>query len=348
MTFSFSSKQLKSTKDPIADPCSRLEELDVKTVMHYVPGKTSYVVQNKRNTGKALQALVNGKWIVDKSYIDAIVYAATPSELENEEALCPLEEDFDASWPDPKPHLPARGREPTELPDSAYDPDPSRLNVFEGYTFVFCEQSKFEDLQGPITNGHGKALLYEIEYGKTTAEEIVDYLRKVAGNKGLATGNEGGGVILVQFQGGRDYVDWVQDIQQRVSQLIGQEAPFPNEFLDAILQNNASQLCQPLRKEPLQSETQLQTSENNATQAMDIDQDASPPEPRNADNVVEESQGTALPTKRSRTRPYIPRFKTFDDDFDMDSIPVYTLEQGEGEPSQEDTQVITTFPAHLA
>ena len=348
MTFSFSSKQLKATKDPTAEPCSRLEDLDVKTVMHYVPGKTSYVVQNKRNTGKALQALVNGKWIVDKSYIDAIIYAATPTELENEEALCPLEEDFDAAWPDPRPHLPPRGREPTELPDSAYDPDHSRMNVFEGYTFVFCEQSKFEDLQGPVTNGHGKALLYKIEYGKTTAEEIVDYLRKVAGNKGLSTDNESGGVMLVQFQGGRNDVDWAQDIQRRVSQLTGQETVLPNEFLDAILRNNASQLCRPLRKEPAQNGTQLQLSENNATQTMEMDLDASPSETRNDAPAVDNSQSATQLTKRSRTRPYIPRFKTFDDDFDMDSIPVYTLEQGDGEPTQEDPQVGTTFPGHSA
>ncbi|KAL1956086.1 hypothetical protein VTO42DRAFT_7681 [Malbranchea cinnamomea] len=343
LSFSFSSKQLKA-KDPLAEPRSRLEELDIKTVIPYVTGKTSYVVQNKRNTAKGLQALINGKWIVDKSYIDAIVYAATPSDLENEEALCSLEEDFDAAWPDPRQHLPPRGREPTELPDSAYEPNSARLNVFEGYIFVFCEKSRYEELQGPITNGHGKALLYDIEYGRTTAEEIVDYLKRAGGSKGLACENDGnGGVILVQFQGGQIREHWAQDIQERISKLTGQRTLLPGEFLDAVLRNDASTLCRPVPKEVAVIGTERHAGM--ATQAMEIDCNTTDRGSANDDNAIaEESQNVPRPPKRSRTRTYVPKFKTFDDGFDMDSIPAYTFEQGDGEPVQEDTQTPTIEP----
>lgn len=333
LSFSFRSKRLDA-KSPLTDARSRLEELDIKTVEPYVVGKTSYVVQNKRNTAKGLQALVNGKWIVEKSYIDAIVYAATPSDLENEEALCPLEEDFDNAWPDAQQHLPPRGKEPTDLPDSAYGPDPDRLNVFEGYVFVFCEKNRFDELQGPITNGHGKALLYELDAGKTTADDIVDYLRKAGGNKGLALEHEGsGGVLLVEFPGSNGHEAWAQDVQQRIGQLTGQKVLSTGEFLNAILQNNTLQLCQPASRDAPGS--QHQNMENNDTQAMDVDQDSAP-----ASNVETSAAGESQaprPAKRPR-RPYVPKFKAFDDGFDMDSIPEYNLEK-DGEPTQEDTQV---------
>lgn len=94
LSFSFSSKELKAN-DPLSRVRSRLEDLDIKAIIPYVVDHTTHVVQNKRNTAKGLQALVNGKWIVDESYVDALVYAATPSDLENLESLSPLEADFD-------------------------------------------------------------------------------------------------------------------------------------------------------------------------------------------------------------------------------------------------------------
>ena len=171
LSFSFSSKELKA-KDPLVHVRSRLEDLDIKTIIPFVVGYTTHVVQNKRNTAKGLQALVNGKYIVRETFIDALVYAATPSDLDNLESLSPLEADFDSAWPDAMEHLPAPGREAVVRPTEAFVPNPDRLNVFEGYTFVFGDPGQFENLQAFITDGHGRPLLYPIENGVTTAEEI--------------------------------------------------------------------------------------------------------------------------------------------------------------------------------
>ena len=54
---------------------------------------------------------------------------------------------------------------------------------------------------------------------------------------------------------------------------------------------------------------------------------------------VNHSQDVDRPAKRSRTRNFVSKFKTFDDGFDMDSIPAYTLQ--EGEESAEPSQVYT-------
>lgn len=362
MSFSFPSKELKA-KDPLAHARSRVEDLDIKAVLPYVTGKTTHVVQNKRNTSKALQALVDGKHVVQKSYIEAIVYASTPSDLENEESLCPLEEDFDASWPDPRPHLPSRGKEPTELSDSAYEPNTDRSNVFDGYTFVFCDSGRFEDLQGPITSGQGKALLCDIDHASTSAEDIVDYVKKAAGNKGLAHELDGsGGVILVQFQGPRGHEEWARNIQQMVTRLTRQKLVEPSEFLDAILKNDASKLCQPAQEDEVLTEAQAsdagpssrrqpQTSQTNPQDNVDpieVEQGTEESASANAGTALSGgNQEAPRPVKRSRTRAYIPKFKAFDDDFDMDSIPAYTLEQGDGEATEEATQVSTSRELRL-
>ncbi|KAG5295434.1 DNA damage response protein RcaA [Histoplasma ohiense] len=320
LSFSLPSK----TNDPLSQARASLEELDIKTVVPYVVGKTTHVVQNKRNTSKGLQALINGRHIVQKSYIEAIVYAAAPGDLESEEALCPLEEDFDAFWPDPTQYLPLRGKEPTRRSDAAYQPDPSRVNVFEGYTFIFCDGSRFDDLQGPITNGHGKALLYEIERGRTTAEDIVNYMKQVAGNKGLRNFDGSGGVILVKFRKADDHCDWDIEIENRVASLTGQKIVETSEFLDAILGNDASSLIRSYRMNIFASESQV------LGERVPMEDD----EPRRMG--LHNTKATSHSSNRSRSRTYVSKFKTFDDGFDMDSIPMYTLEHGSG--SEETSQ----------
>ena len=288
-------------------------------------------MQSKRNTAKGLQALVNGKHIVEDSYIENIVYAAAPKDLDQEESLSLLEEDYDTAWPDASKCLPPRGNEPTELPDSAYEPNSDRSEVFKGYTFVFCENGRFEELQGPITNGHGKALLHEIEPGKTTAEEIADFMTKAAGRKGLAGDQDGtGGVLLVQFRA-KGYDDWVNDIENRVMQLTGQKVVGASEFLDAILRNNASQLYKSIQKESHEADpgTAEEPSQSQEASAADT----------TVDVIVEDSQ-EIRPAKRARTETYVPKFKTFDDGFDMESIPTYTFE-AEEEPAEQ-SQVSTS------
>ncbi|TPR05282.1 hypothetical protein CAN33_0033955 [Aspergillus niger] len=246
LTFSFSSKELKA-KDPLAQVRSRVEDLDIKTIIPYVVDHTTHVVQKKRNTAKGLQALVNGKYIVQDSYLDALVYAATPSDLENLESLSPLEADFDTAWPDAMAHLPPPGKETVQRPKEAFAPRLDRIKVFEDYTFVFMEPAQFGNLQDVITNGHGKALLYQVEESVTTAAGIVQYMRNAAGDKGMGSQRDGpGGVVLVRYVASGRYENWWAELGNEVALTTDQRVIQQSEFLDAILGNDASGLCRSL------------------------------------------------------------------------------------------------------
>lgn len=287
------------------------------------------MVQNKRNTAKGLQALINGKYIVQDSYIDALVYAATPSDLEAVESLSPLEEDFDAAWPDPAQHLPPPGKEPVHRPAKAFAPNPNRANVFEGYTFVFCDPSQFENLQPPINNGHGKALLFQLEYGKTKPEELVQFMRNAAGEKGPGSGRQGnGGVVLVRFRAKGEFEEWSIELGNQVALMTDQHVIEQSEFLDAILNNDASLLCRPLPREEVTSQVE-QITEVAPTRRQTSERITSPPPAAQSDEASSQPAPTQA-SRRSRSRPFVSKVKTFDDGFDINSIPEYTLEKGDG------------------
>ncbi|KGO69857.1 hypothetical protein PITC_043200 [Penicillium italicum] len=325
LTLSASSKQVRG-EDPLAHVRSRLEDLDITTIMDYIVDHTTHVVQRKRNTAKGLQALVNGKYIVDDSYIDALVYAATPSDLENVESLCPLETDFELAWPDPNQHLPPPGKEPTQRPAAAFAPNSARLNVFEGYTFIFGDPAQFENLQGPINNGQGKALFYQVEDGVTTAADIVRFMKKAAAGQGVGSErHSSGGVVLVRFRSKGDLEKWSIDLGNEVALMTDQRVIEQREFLDAILGNDASPLCRALPTEEGSSQVSASTpvveAEQTSQQAISIvSESVSPPDPK----------PSQLPTARAKTprvRAYVSKMKTFDDGFDMESVPVYAPEE---------------------
>ena len=207
--------------------------------------ETTHVIAGKRNTAKGLQALINGKYIVLAKYVDAVVYAATPANLDEAESMSPLEEDFDANWPDPLEYLPPKSQEPSDRPAEEYAPDPRRHSIFEGYTVVFCEATQFDSLQAPVTNGGGKALLYDVEYGKTRAEDIVRFVKAAAGEAGdgeLENGSDEKGVVVVRPRGPKDFPDLAVELSREVAQLLDFRLVDQGEFLDAILASNASVL----------------------------------------------------------------------------------------------------------
>lgn len=315
---------------------ARLEDQDIKTVIPYVVGKTTHVVQNKRNTAKGLQALINGKYIVRDSYIDALVYAATPSDLENLESLSPLEEDFYAAWPDPGLHFPPAGKEPVQRPAAAFAPNPTRLYVFEGLTFVFCDAAQFENLQAPINNGHGKALLYPIENGKTTATELVQFMRNAAGRKGAPGDDDGpGSVVLVRFRAKGSYEEWSVEVGNQVALMMDRRVIEQSEFLDAILGNDASPLCRALPREqetPDESDVRPTSPANPPPEALSHEQPA-------IQLDVDPSQAPRKPATRQRVGTFLSKVKTFDDGFDMDSIPVYTIDDAAAEGPREASPV---------
>ncbi|KAL4974108.1 hypothetical protein BDW66DRAFT_92160 [Aspergillus desertorum] len=338
LSFSFSSKE--SHKNTLARFRDRLEGLDIKTIEEYLVNLTTHVVQTKRNTAKGLQALVNGAYIVDYSFIDALDYASTPSDLENMESLSPLEADFDAAWPNAKEFLPPPGKEVFDGSDEAFAPNPNRANVFEGYTFVFCDKSQHQLLKDPITNGHGKALYFDVKEGITTPEEVVQFMRNAAGEKGIGSERDyDGGVVLVRFKSKTGNQDWTVQLGNEVALMTDQRVIQQNEFLNAILSNDASILCRPLPHEIVPEPSPEPAS-------------IRPPSDVQVAAEIQQSREVSQPPKKvksSRVRKYITKTKTFDDGFDINSIPIYTPEVDEptedlqpmsidtpsGEPSQQ-------------
>ena len=343
LSFSLSSKEMRGA-DPLAHVRSRLEDLDVKTIIDYIVDKTTHVVSSKRNTAKGLQALVNGKYIVDDSFIDALVYAATPSDLENLESFCPLETDFELEWPNANEHLPPPGKENIDRPSTAFAPNPARFNIFDQYTFVFCDQSQFDNLQGPINNGQGKALFFQLEEGTTTATDIVRFMKKASGRKGVGSERHSpGGVVLVRFRSKGEFESWAIELGNEVALMTDQRVIEQREFLDAILGNDASPLCRSLPTEGGSSPAPASppvTAQPTPPEIPTTSASASPAEPE-----PEPSQPSKTRAKPPRVRAYVSKMKTFDDGFDMESVPMYAPEEGDTNADSHIVDVDTQAPS---
>ncbi|XWW95226.1 hypothetical protein V2A60_003180 [Cordyceps javanica] len=303
-TFSFSSKELLAK--PISALQSRFEQLDIKLLVDYNIDFTTHVVAKKRNTAKGLQALINGQFIVTESFLDAITKAADPVDDGNGSQTCALEQNFDESWPDPMKHLPPRGGEPFEHPDEIYTPDSGRINIFDGYTFIFYDSTQYNNLLAPITNGGGKALAETVRPGETLSDDFVRYVKSVAGEKGLGSfddGSEGKGVVVVRYLPTKgDHVQWYTSFITTVSLQLDHRPIEQNEFLEAILIKDASMLRRPLEVED-QSGTSMIASQ------------APHPSGESSTAAVEPEPTT----RRSRVRkPVKRRFMGFDDGSDID------------------------------
>ncbi|KAI9732997.1 MAG: hypothetical protein M1834_003540 [Cirrosporium novae-zelandiae] len=324
LSFSFAAKETKHNNDPLIPIRRRLEDLEIKTILPYVHDHTTHVVASKRNTAKGLQALVNGKYIVSDDFIDALQYAATPKILDEVESLSPLEEDFDGSWPDPMQYIPPPGKEPVERPASMFAPDHKRATIFEGYTFVFCDETQFENLQPPISDGGGKALYFELRMGETTVEDIVRYVN------GISRGGSGKGraVLVVLFNGKKQWVDWALGLGGQVAQTLNQRLVQQSEFLDVILCNDAGIFRRQLEEESNDRDT---TPSVTAASIKTIN----PPPSSIPDSSAPTKQH--VPSQASsRRRPkttIAKRFKGFDDGFDVDSFPEPAWKMEE-DPSQ--------------
>ncbi|KXH52967.1 FHA domain-containing protein [Colletotrichum nymphaeae SA-01] len=348
LTFSFSSREMQS--DPFSRLRVDLEQLDVKLLADYNIQHTTHVVTKKRNTSKGLQALINGRYIVADSFVDAIVAAATPPEDDDITASSALETDFDGNWPDPLKHLPPRGGEPVERPPSAYAPDEARLEIFEGYTFIFYDKGQFDNLLAPITNGKGKALYTKVDPWSTTVDDFVLYVKTEAGEKGLGSfddGSEGRGVVVVRFVPNKgDAVDWYADFFTQVSLRLDHRPIEQNEFLEAILIKDASILRRPLEMDPTQGPASTAQQEEVArvdSNSMDIDQ------PTTSQNTLQESAPAPKPAAtRSRVRRApTRRFAGFDaDDDDDDAFAPPVAESKSVEAEAEDEGLFVSQDAH--
>lgn len=244
LSFFLTAKERKQS-DFLSPKRALLEPFDIKTVATFVLNQTTYVVASKRNTVPGLQALITGKHIVDNSYVDALVCATTPDDLEEEENLTPLEKDYNGAWPDPVQYLPPQGKEPTTKPSGAYAPSPDRARVFEGWTFVFLEAVQQETLLPAISTGQGKALLFRLEHNKTTPDELIDFMKTAAGEKKFGetqAANTEGGVVMVKPVLKDDLGVWADDLVNQVAIKLNQKYIDQADFLDAILAQDASTL----------------------------------------------------------------------------------------------------------
>ncbi|KKY17978.1 putative dna damage response protein [Phaeomoniella chlamydospora] len=331
LSFSFSSKELKA--NPLAAKRERLEHLDIKTIIEYVVGETTHVVTNKRNTAKGLQALINGKHIVNNSYIDALVYAATSEDLAEPENLSPLERDFDGAWPDPTEHLPPPGKEVIDMPkadlEAAFLPKSERRTMFEEFTFVFCSKEQFENLLPVVTNGHGKALQYPLEIGRTTADELEQYMHNAAGRKGLggtATQSVRGGVILVRPVLKGDMQKWADDLADAVSVRVNQRPIDQGDFLKIILNQDRYLLRRPCETSgDLEDVAGPSSQFETAKATLKTLQNSSPLKPLTRALTPPDESEQPPPKRQRRDRIIKSRFDAFDDGLDVDiaAIPAH-------------------------
>lgn len=248
---SLTSKQ-KARPDPLATYRERVESLDIKLGLEYIVNKTTHVISNKRNSARNLQALINGQWVVTEAFIEAIVHAtSSPSNTDASETALPspLEDDFDANWPNALDYVPVPGKEPVHRPAELFAPDPDRQNLFAGHTVVFFESAQLESLQDPINDGTGKAVLYNVSQSAASIDNLVNFVHDVAPQK----------PIVVRFRGGQEE-QWKIDFQQASQVALSQRSVDQNEFLDAILTSDISVLKRPIEEEPdssLPSQRQL-------------------------------------------------------------------------------------------
>lgn len=234
-----------------------LEPLDIKYTTEYDSQDTTYVVNKKlSNTSKVLQALIDGKPFVNEGFIQALIAAAKPHPDENGVETSELEDNFEAAWPQANDYLPPRAEGPgADRPMTAFAPDRRRQEIFDGYTFIFYEKKRFEDLHPVITSGKGKALLKEATPNVTEIDDFIRFVKNIAGEKGLGEfedGSEGRGVVVVRYvpATGESTDEWYLNFYNQVALRLDHRPIETRDFLPAILDIEPAQLRRALEIEP--------------------------------------------------------------------------------------------------
>ena len=329
VTLSFTSLSKKSKGDPLASQREKLDQTDIKLVTEYVVNETTHAMAKKRNTPAALQALLQARWLIVEGFVDALAAIVEPT---GPDGTSLLEDDFDGHWPNEADYFVESGSEPQPRPTSYLQPNHDRTEVFHDNTFIFLSQSQHDTLLPVITAGSGKALLWEVQPGESTSEDVIEYVKEVAGRKGVGqfrlsqqTGR--GGVVIVRLterdESGREFM-------RGIDRALGQRSIEQNEFLDAILTVNASGLRKPLeevhedeepngdaRASDSRSQSQPRQQQQQSRRAVTV-ADSSPPaqEASRRQSAVDEQPEELLTTaakKRSRRVITQSRFKGFDD-----------------------------------
>lgn len=333
LTFTSLSKSAKASSDPLEAHRKKLEHADIKLITEYVSNQTTHVIGKKRNTSPGLQALLQGRWLLAQSFVDALAQAtAKPGKDANgKDRPCPLEENFEVNWPNEEEHiLPAAG-EPNPKPNEYLRPNPQRAELFAHATFIFLSQSQYDNLMPVVTSGSGKALLWDVEVGKSRPENLIGYVREVAGAKDdgdfrLSQHTGKGGIIIVRLDNKEK--EWTTEFLRAVETTLEQRSMEQNQFLHAILSIDASELRKPLVRE---SQSQAQAghslaggSERYSSRARERSRPTTPPaEPQAQESALNHSppktqqeppQSTAMEaTARKKPRRMVTqsRFKDF-------------------------------------
>lgn len=186
---------------------NKVEAFDIKTIGTWT-SETTHVVASKRNTAIGLQGLVNGRPIVTSDYLDAIEKVARQPTGSGERS--PLEVNFDKNFPSPDDFLPPHQNEPVNRPIELYRPDERRGKLFDGWVFIFCDDTQYSNLLGPITDAHGKAEKFTLQYPNTIAPDIVDFVKKRG---------HSGEVVPVRFTYKKD-MDWGDNLVAECEKLL--------------------------------------------------------------------------------------------------------------------------------
>lgn len=193
--------------------------------------------------------------------MEAIIEAATPSPGDVDGAqLSALEMDFEANWPEAMRYLPPKADGPgADRPDEVFAPDDRRRNIFDGYTFLFYERKRFEELHPAITSGKGKAVLSEVVPGLTSTDEFIRYVKGIAGEKGMGEfedGSEGKGVVVMRYTPPPDHekADWYLGFYNQVALRLDHRPVEPRDILPVILDVDPGQLRRPLEFDSTQPE----------------------------------------------------------------------------------------------
>ncbi|KAJ6262319.1 hypothetical protein Dda_3126 [Drechslerella dactyloides] len=221
-TIHIGGKKKANLKTGLKEYLDKLEQLDIKCVAEFLPGKTTVAVVTKRNLPISLRALVNGAWIVTSTFVDAIVTAATRPLAANGDPLdSPLQSDISANWPNPLDYLPPPGAEPNPKGPEFFKPNPARKTMFEKWTVVCCTAQHMDIFTGVVTDAGGKIELFEITEGRTKPAELIVHLEKL-------------GPRYVVLAPNTDD-DWSINFRSEVEARTSVRFAVQNEFLDAIL-----------------------------------------------------------------------------------------------------------------
>lgn len=307
LTFTGLSKSAKASSDPLEAHRKKLEQADVKLITEYVSNQTTHVIGKKRNNPPGLQALLQGRWLLARSFVDALAQAtAKPGrDAAGNDGQCPLETDFAGNWPREDDHILPAAAEPNPKPNEYLKPNAQRAELFANFTFVFLSQAQYDLLMPVVTCGSGKALLWDVQPGTSKAEDLVGYVKEIAGVKGngdfrLSQHTGKGGIVIVRLDNKDN--EWFPAFSTTVESTLEQRSMEQNQFLNAILTLDASELRRPLPRES-QSQAQIAASLNGSSSRVSsrVRDGSRPRSPPTEPQAPEPSQNQARPATQDNS-----------------------------------------------